>query len=214
MKKFILGMLMGCLLTAAISVFASVGLQDVKIAEDTKLIVLGGEVKTDIVYAVKEDDPNGYGKNYVSARDLAEALGYQVEWNAALNSVEITNISNFDDYDLSYETVQLAEEQAIANALGKYEIVEEQAVWVSEYDLSRTGIAYLEKMEYIKRPDRLMKSSIDGFIGEDNILYEFPDNEEDSLIRRKVENDVTYFYQDDLLKLGILKEPINHLTVK
>lgn len=88
MKKVISGFIAGVLLTVSISVAASVGINDVRIANDTKLMVLGKQVKTDIVYGVKDGDQGG--KNYVSARDLAEALGYKVDWDGETKSILVS----------------------------------------------------------------------------------------------------------------------------
>jgi len=80
MKKFIAGFIAGVMLLGAIGVVAAVGLRDVRIADTVSLWVHGRRVETDIIHAVRDDNPYGFGRNYVSARDLAESLGYEVDW--------------------------------------------------------------------------------------------------------------------------------------
>ena len=88
MKKTISGFIAGVLLMASITVFAVGGINNVRIAEDTKLVVLGNQVKTDVVFGVLDGEENG--KNYVSARDLAEALGYKVDWNGKTKEILVS----------------------------------------------------------------------------------------------------------------------------
>lgn len=90
---FFCGLICGSIISSSV-VLAGVGIYDVHIAEDTKLNVLGKDVDTEIVYGVPESDPNGYGKNYVSARDLAEALGYRVDWDGETKSISIKKKMN------------------------------------------------------------------------------------------------------------------------
>lgn len=88
MKKVISGFIVGVLLMASITVFAVGGINNVRIAQDTKLMVLGNQVKTDIVFGVLDGEKDG--KNYVSARDLAESLGYKVDWDAKTKSILVS----------------------------------------------------------------------------------------------------------------------------
>lgn len=88
MKKVISGFIAGVLLMASITVFAVGGINNVRIAQDTKLMVLGNQVKTDIVFGVLDGEKDG--KNYVSARDLAESLGYKVDWDAKTKSILVS----------------------------------------------------------------------------------------------------------------------------
>lgn len=88
MKKVISGFIVGVLLMASITVFAVGGINNVRIAQDTKLMVLGNQVKTDIVFGVLDGEKDG--KNYVSARDLAESLGYKVDWDSKTKSILVS----------------------------------------------------------------------------------------------------------------------------
>jgi len=91
MKKFIAGFIAGAMLFGVLGVFAAVGLRDVRIADTVSLWVHGRRVETDIIHAVRYDNPYGFGRNYVSARDLAEALGYFVDWCGDTNRILVTS---------------------------------------------------------------------------------------------------------------------------
>jgi len=87
MKKFIIGLVTGLIIALPVGVFAGSGIHDVKVANDTKLVVNGKEVKTDVVFGVLDSATDG--KNYVSARDLSTALGYDVAWDGADKTITI-----------------------------------------------------------------------------------------------------------------------------
>jgi len=91
MKKFILGFITAAVLFGGLAAVATAGLRDVRVADDVSLYVHGSRVQTDIVHAVRDDHPYGWGRNYVSARDLAEALGYFVDWCEATRRVLVTD---------------------------------------------------------------------------------------------------------------------------
>ena len=80
MKKFIIGILVVFVLFAALGVNAEVEIREARIADDVSLWTYGQRMETAIIHVVRSDNPYGFGRNYVSARDLAEALGYYVDW--------------------------------------------------------------------------------------------------------------------------------------
>jgi len=92
MKKFILGFITAAVLFGGLAAVATVGLRDVRVADDVSLYVHGQRVQTDIVHAVRDDHPYGWGRNYVSARDLAEALGYFVDWCEATGRILVDRV--------------------------------------------------------------------------------------------------------------------------
>jgi len=95
MKRFISGFIVGAMLFGAFGVIAAAGLRDVRIADTVSLWVHGEQVETDIIYAVREDNPYGFGRNYVSARDLAEALGYQINWDGETEQIIVGGFPQF-----------------------------------------------------------------------------------------------------------------------
>ena len=92
MKKFIIGFIAGAILFGALGAVAAVGLRDVRVADTVSLWVHGRRVETDIIHAVRYDNPYGFGRNYVSARDLAEALGYFVDWCGDTNRILVDRV--------------------------------------------------------------------------------------------------------------------------
>lgn len=88
MKKFISGLIAGIIIASSIAVMAATGIKEAYFNNAIKLIVDGREIKTEIVTVTPEGQING--KNYVSARDLAEALGAKVEWDGAKKEIQIT----------------------------------------------------------------------------------------------------------------------------
>lgn len=89
MKKFFSGLLAGVLLMFSIVAFAAPNLKESYVNETVKLIVNGKPIKTEIITAKIEGQQ--FGKNYVSARDLAEALGATVTWEQDTQTIVVTN---------------------------------------------------------------------------------------------------------------------------
>lgn len=128
MKKNICFFLIGLMTAFSISAYAGSSIKEAKISENTKLVVLGKEVNTDIVYAIKEGDE--YGRNYVSAADLAQALGYDVIWD---NNKKIINISNKNPikYEEGQELIS-AIKQLLEIKEGEYEKLSKRLLEVQE----------------------------------------------------------------------------------
>jgi len=62
-------------------------LESARFASDVKLKVFGNKVESEIVSAKTKGIP-GF-RNYVSARDLAEYLGYQVSWDEKNKTISV-----------------------------------------------------------------------------------------------------------------------------
>jgi len=89
MKKFVTGLLAGIIIASSFAVMAATGIKEAYFNDVIKLVVDGKIIDTEIVTVTPEGQVNG--KNYVSARDLAEALGATVEWDGASKRIIITS---------------------------------------------------------------------------------------------------------------------------
>lgn len=88
MKRFISGLVIGIVLSAAVTSFAATALKEAYFNDIVKLNVDGKSVTTDVLSATIQGQ--AYGKNYVSARDLAEAMGGMVFWNQETKTISVT----------------------------------------------------------------------------------------------------------------------------
>jgi hypothetical protein len=86
-KKFILGLLIGIMLTIGVTTYAVPEIQSAVFSPDIKLVVDGEQLDTQIVSVIKSGEVNM--TNYVSARSLAEALGATVEWDGATRTISV-----------------------------------------------------------------------------------------------------------------------------
>lgn len=84
MKKFISGLVLGFILATMTTVFA-VSQITAYFNPDIKININGTPLKTEIV-SVDETQ-----KNYVSVRDVAEALGATVTWDQKTKTIDITS---------------------------------------------------------------------------------------------------------------------------
>jgi len=91
MKKLLSGILIGMIIATAFGVFAAT-LGNAYFNSQVKLMVNGKAVTTDILSATIAGETNG--KNYVSARDLAEALGATVTWDGATKTVKVASATD------------------------------------------------------------------------------------------------------------------------
>jgi len=108
MKKFVSGLLAGIIIATSLVVMAATGIKEAYFNNAVKLIVDGKEIKTEIVTVTPEGQING--KNYVSVRDLAEALGATVTWDGAKKEIQISTRTNTEvDYSgwVPYSTSNL-----------------------------------------------------------------------------------------------------------
>lgn len=92
MKKFISGLLAGIMIASTLVVMAASGIKEAYFNEVIKLVVDGKVIDTEIVTVTPEGQANG--KNYVSARDLAEALGATVTWDGAKKEIQISTVQS------------------------------------------------------------------------------------------------------------------------
>lgn len=99
MKKFVMGLLIGIMLTLGVTTYAVPEIQSA-IFSDIKLIVNGEQVDSEIVSVVTTDNPN-YMTNYVPARALSEALGAEVEWDGKNKVINVSTKTS--DNNISQE---------------------------------------------------------------------------------------------------------------
>lgn len=99
MKKFVMGLLIGIMLTLGVTTYAAPEIQSA-IFSDIKLIVNGEQVDSEIVSVVTTDNPN-YMTNYVPARALSEALGAEVEWDGKNRVINVSTKTS--DNNISQE---------------------------------------------------------------------------------------------------------------
>lgn len=92
MKKFVLGLLIGVMLSIGITTYAIPEIKEAKFSPDIKLVVNGKQVDTQIVSVIKSGEVNT--TNYVSARSLAESLNANVEWDGKSKTITVTTSSN------------------------------------------------------------------------------------------------------------------------
>jgi len=108
MKKFVSGLLTGIIIASAFTAMAATGIKEAYFNDVIKLVVDGKVIDTEIVTVTSEGQVNG--KNYVSARDLAEALGATVTWDGAKKEIQISTRTNTEvDYSgwVPYSTSNL-----------------------------------------------------------------------------------------------------------
>lgn len=108
MKKFILGLLIGIMLSIGFTTYAVPEIQEAKFSPDIKLIVNGKEIDTQIVSVIKSGEVNT--TNYVSARSLAESLNANVEWDGKTKSINVSTKTNNDNNATQELNVQPIEE--------------------------------------------------------------------------------------------------------
>lgn len=118
MKKFVLGLLIGIMLTLGVTTYAVPEIKEA-VFSDITLTVNGVTLDTDVVSVTTTDNPN-YMTNYVSARDLAESLGATVTWDGKERAINITS----EDTTVDTPTVQTAPASEIMNDTDLPSIVE------------------------------------------------------------------------------------------
>jgi len=79
MKKFLCGVLIGIIVMISITALGANIIHNSYFNNEIKIEVDGKQVDTDIVTVELQGEQ--YGKNYVAARDLAEAMGGNVKWD-------------------------------------------------------------------------------------------------------------------------------------
>ncbi|SFE43462.1 Copper amine oxidase N-terminal domain-containing protein [Paenibacillus algorifonticola] len=78
-------------------------LKSAYVTDTVKVKVLGKTLETDVI-AAQQHGEKGY-RNYVSAADLASALGYNVKWDQKTQTVLISSSSGYDG-ELNVEKVK------------------------------------------------------------------------------------------------------------
>jgi len=87
MRKFLSGLLICVLIATSLTAFAASKIKSAYFNDNVKLQVDGKIIDTEILTAFQEGQVNG--KNYVSARDLAEALGAKVSWKQETQTIDV-----------------------------------------------------------------------------------------------------------------------------
>ena len=88
MKKFISGLIFGIIIASLVTTFAADTIKSAVFNDIIKLKVDRKLVDTELITVVLQGETNG--KNYVSVRALAEAMGGTVTWNGSTNTIEVT----------------------------------------------------------------------------------------------------------------------------
>lgn len=88
MKKFVLGLLIGIMLTMGVTTYAVPEIKSALFSPDIKLVVDGKTLDTQIVSVIKSGEINT--TNYVPARALSEALGATVEWDGKAKAINVS----------------------------------------------------------------------------------------------------------------------------
>ncbi len=144
MKKFISGLIIGILVSITLTSFAASTIKTAFFNPAILLKVDGKIVDTDIITAVKEGQING--KNYVSARDLAEAMGATVTWGE--NTVLVTTTKSGIDVTLVNKLYYLNKAIDFVDCVDTYNMeisnVTENCLFV--YKFGTNEIEYNEKI--------------------------------------------------------------------
>jgi hypothetical protein len=88
MKRFLSGLLIGIILSTLLTVFAASKIKSAFFNPKIAVTVDGKRIETEVISVIKEGEVNA--KNYVSARDLAEAMGADVYWYGTGYTINVT----------------------------------------------------------------------------------------------------------------------------
>jgi hypothetical protein len=86
-KKFISGLIIGMMITSAMTGFAVSKIKNAYFNPAVNLRIDGKGINTEIITVIKDGQVNG--SNYVSARALAEAMGGTVTWIGGISTISI-----------------------------------------------------------------------------------------------------------------------------
>lgn len=148
-------------------------------------------------------------KTMVPVRIISEIFETKVEWDAVSQTVKIAKPLNnsFSDAKIKQDIIKQSEQDVINEIASSKPLTEVKFEWLSEEQLSSKGIDYVIYPKNMNRPDELVKVGLTT----SKTLYKFTDGAND--IKFKIVDGMHYFYQDDLLELGILSEPIKEVVI-
>ncbi len=179
MKKFVSGLLTGIVLSLSVTAFAAVpNIKSAVFTDKISIEINGTKKPVEVISVVKEGEVNA--RNFVSAADLATALGANVNWNGEKQAVEITN-----------------NETHVLQAPKPFEQNDE---WIYIADLPNltgyTLIPYDDKFELYE---------YDKNTGDKELIISIKYEDSSSPIRTKKVDNLPYVNKDDLIKQGLIK---------
>lgn len=172
MKKFVLGLLIGIMLTLGVTTYAVPEIKEA-VFSDITLIVNGETLDTEVVSVTTTDNPN-YMTNYVPARALAESLGATVEWDGKERAI---NVSTEEIVAVSSVSAPTPATEAKGNPDIPYPVYKVDDTGLMIYDIQKGylyGLFVLDIKNALKANGYVLNNAADNktmqIVGDDNII--------------------------------------------
>ena len=167
MKKFVLGLLIGIMLTMGVTTYAVPEIKEA-VFSDIRLMVNGETLDTEVVSVTKTDSPN-YMTNYIPARALAESLGGTVTWDSKERVISVNTSTVYEVPEAeSTKRVQLPSVVEIRGIKAVSVVSVYNALKESGYDLVN---AVKKDTLQIVKDNKIVVKDITFILSDENQVY-------------------------------------------